>query len=389
MSITRRESMAMALALALAGGSRSWAQTAADGGQASLDSLARRTGRRFGSTVGGGPKGALTGSFADPRYQALLAAECGVLVPENELKWGRIRPSAKTFDFEGADRLLAFAEEHGMAFRGHTLLWHHPRWTPRWVFSHDFGASPAAEAERMIRGHVAAVCRRYGTRIYSYDVVNETIDQETGAMRETPFSKHMGGESVVDLAFHAAREAAPHAQLVYNDYMSWGAGEKHRTGVLKLLEGFRKRGTPVHALGVQAHLSDRDLQARQESEWRRFLDVVVAMDYELVITELDVNDGTLAADVPARDRAVADISRAYLDLMLSYSQLGDILVWGMVDRFSWLQNRTPREDGLPKRPTPYDSEFRPKPMREAIAAALASAPTRYVGRWAAGATPAR
>ena len=27
----------------------------------------------------------------------------------------------------------------------------------------------------------------------------------------------------------------------------------------------------------------------------------------------------------------------------------DVLVWGMCDRYSWLQNRTPRADGLPKR----------------------------------------
>lgn len=382
MRITRRQGMAMAFGLALAAGSRGLAQPAADGGQVSLDKLAQRTGRRFGSAVGAGPRGALTGSFADPRYRSLLAAECGVLVPENEMKWGRLRASESSFDFAGSDRLLAFAEEHGMAFRGHTLLWHHPRWTPRWLFSHDFGSRPAAEAERLIRDHVAAVCKRYGTRIYSYDVVNETIDEETGVMRQTPFSTHMGGEAVVDLAFHVAQQEAPHAQLVYNDYMSWGAGEKHRAGVLELLQGFRRRGTPVHALGVQAHLSDRDIETRREAEWRRFVDEVTAMDYELVITELDVNDGTLAAPPAARDKAVADLVRNYLDLMLSYPQTGDILVWGMVDRYSWHQNRTPREDGQPKRPAPYDSEFRSKPMRDAIAAALASAPTRFAGRGA-------
>ena len=28
--------------------------------------------------------------------------------------------------------------------------------------------------------------------------------------------------------------------------------------------------------------------------------------------------------------------------MLSYAQLGDILAWGMSDRYSWLQGLTPR-----------------------------------------------
>jgi endo-1,4-beta-xylanase len=59
--------------------------------------------------------------------------------------------------------------------------------------------------------------------------------------------------------------------------------------------------------------------------------------------------------------------------MLSYNQLGDILVWGMSDRYSWLQRNTPRADGLAKRPCPYDADFQPKPLREAIAAALRGA----------------
>jgi endo-1,4-beta-xylanase len=48
----------------------------------------------------------------------------------------------------------------------------------------------------------------------------------------------------------------------------------------------------------------------------------------------------------------------------------------MVDRFSWLNDRAPRTDGSPRRPCPYDRDFRPKPMREAIAAAFRSAPPR-------------
>ncbi len=39
--------------------------------------------------------------------------------------------------------------------------------------------------------------------------------------------------------------------------MSWERNsddETHMGGVLKLLEGFKKRGTPVDALGVQSHI---------------------------------------------------------------------------------------------------------------------------------------
>jgi len=73
---------------------------------------------------------------------------------------------------------------------------------------------------------------------------------------------------------------------------------------------------------------------------------------------------------------VADYTRGYLNLMLSYPQLRDVLAWGLSDRFSWIEGFEPRPDHARRRPTLYDAEFRPKPMRAAVAAALAAAPLR-------------
>lgn len=377
MELTRRESLALGLGLATTACAPINGGAASNPANASLNALARRSGRRFGSTIGSRNR-----SFRDPHYVDLITSECGLIVPENELKWQWTRPTPTSFNFAGADMIVDFAEEEGLAIRGHTLLWHHPNWFPAWVASYDFGANPRAEAERMIRAHVATICTRYGRRIYGYDVVNEAVDNHSGAMRETAFSRAMGSaEAVLDLAFHTARETAPHAQLVYNDYMSWEPGnENHRAGVLRCLEGFRRRGTPVDALGVQSHIGSGnnpgdgpDFGPHDEAAWRSFLDQVTAMGYALLITEFDVHDRGLPADIVARDNAVAEHARAYLDLMLTYRQLGDILAWGMTDKYSWLQGRTPRADGLPKRPCPYDADFRPKPLRGAIAAALRGA----------------
>jgi endo-1,4-beta-xylanase len=78
-----------------------------------------------------------------------------------------------------------------------------------------------------------------------------------------------------------------------------------------------------------------------------------------------------------RDREVADFTKAYFDLMLSYPQLRDVLCWGMVDRYSWLEDFDPRADKRPKRGTPYDRNFRPKPMRQAIASSFSQARVRH------------
>jgi endo-1,4-beta-xylanase len=376
MELTRRQALASGAATLASG-----AVARAPAGTPSLKSLAQRSGRRFGSAVAWAPPGADRPSFANPAYARILERECGLLVPENELKWQWTRRGGPgSFDFRAFDAIADYATGHGFKLRGHTLFWTPAKWYPKWLAEAEFKSG--THAARLLVSHVQTVCRRYGKRICSYDVVNEAVQPETGAIRDTNVTRALGGEAFLDLMFHTARAEAPHAQLVYNDYMSWeltGEDRTHAAGVLKLLEGFKKRGTPVDALGVQSHirlLKDApvaDIVRGSEGPWRRFIDAVVGMGYKLLITEFDVNDRMAPTAIAPRDRMVADYARAYLDLMLTYPQLRDVLCWGMVDRYSWLNGFDPRKDGTLKRGTPYDKDFRPKPLRAAIAAALVNA----------------
>jgi endo-1,4-beta-xylanase len=143
----------------------------------------------------------------------------------------------------------------------------------------------------------------------------------------------------------------------------------------------KKNNVPVDVLGIQSHIgSDGSgtglLDDADQRAWRKFLDDVAQMGIDLAITEFDVDDRSISGTIAERDQAVADNGKAYLDLMLSYPQLRYVMAWGIVDKFSWLQNRAPRPDGLPKRCTPYDDDFRPKRLREAVAQSLAAAPSR-------------
>ncbi len=351
---------------------------APDGGE-SLDQLAREKGLRFGTALGGR-------GLADAALTGLIKAQCGVIVPENELKLPTIQPTPGDFHFERAEALLAFAEASQMLMRGHCLLWHHPRWVPTWLNTYDFGANPATGAATLLGNHIYTTTRRFGKRIASWDVINEAVDNVTGEMRETPLSKALGSpQAVLDLAFHQARGSLPDTELVYNDYMGWEpAGGPHRDGVLRMLEHFRREKVPVDAVGIQAHLgsgnqpnnADRPFDARDERAWRKFLEEVTGMGYRLLITEFDVHDATLTGDVARRDAEVAALGRAFLDLTLDFKQVNVLMCWGLVDSYSWLQSRTPRADGAPKRPTPYDAQLQPKPLRAAIASALRGAPKR-------------
>jgi endo-1,4-beta-xylanase len=350
----------------------------------SLDGLAKSKGMRVGNAIGISGSGSRSKSrFHDDRYRALMQRECGVLVCENETKWQHLRPSPDVFRFAQADEMFAWATSNSLLVRGHTLMWQPSKWMPRWVNEHDFGADPRKEAERLLTEHVSTVCKHFGDIVSSYDVVNEAVDPKTGELRANVFTERLGAYEQLDLMFRLAREYAPQAQLVYNDYMSWGDGYiQHRAGVLKLLAEFRKRGTPVQALGLQSHIgatedgSEKTSGKAYEAEWRKFLDEVTAMGYDLLITEFDVNDREFPSDVAARDADVAAVGKSYLDLTLSYPRLRTMMTWGLIDPVSWLQDRYPRDDKLPQRCNPYDGEFHAKALRGAIADAIRAMPAR-------------
>lgn len=95
------------------------------------------------------------------------------------------------------------------------------------------------------------------------------------------------------------------------------------------------------------------------------------MKLQVFVTELDVDDSGLPADITERDRLVAELYRSYLDNILRQKSVKAVLTWCLSDRDSWLQHFRPRKDGLPQRPLPFDAGLNPKPaffdLRDALA----------------------
>lgn len=364
--LSRREFGAMAIAapLCIAAGPPT-ALESAD----SLDHLARAKGMRFGSAVN-------VRTIADPRRARLIKRQCGIIVAENEFKFPYLRPDPKTTNTTDADLITGFAKRNGLIMRGHNLLWNRQEFIGGWLTESNLGKQPAAALEAVLIDHADALCRRY-PQIASWDVVNESIDPETGAHRDS-IATRLLGELIIDRLFHTARRAAPAAELVYNDYMGWNSNEeKHRSGVLRLLERMRKRGVPCDTLGIQGHIAvPNEPIGSRPAAWRAFLTEVSAMGYRIAITEFDVDDRNAPTDVAQRDDAVAAVARVFLDETLAFPNLRDVLCWGLDDTGSWLQTYNPRADKQPQRSLPYDGTLSPKKLRQTIADAFGSAPAR-------------
>jgi endo-1,4-beta-xylanase len=321
--------------------------------------------------------GAATGYgnlLRDAAFAARFQEECGILVPENEMKMGPLRPTPDSFNFVPSDWLEEFARTRGLLFRGHTLVWHSQ--LPSWFQS----TANTQNANQILLQHISTVAGRYAGKMHSWDVVNEAINVPDGradGLRNTPWLQLLGPD-YIEIAFRAAAEADPNTMLVYNDFgldYDTTSHDQKRNAVLKLLERLKTAGVPIHAFGMQAHLSASETRF-SAAKIQTFFRNVADLGLKIMITELDVRDQTLPADVAIRDSIVAKVYQDYLSAALSEPAVIAVLTWGLADRYTWLSSFAPRADGVPVRPLPLDADLNRKPAWSAMAGAFDTAPMR-------------
>lgn len=304
----------------------------------------------------------------EPLYASTVADQANILVAENVMKWVALRPAPDKFDFRAADELLTFTEAHQQKLRGHNLCWHES--IPAWFA----GTVNKDNARQFLTQHIQTVAGRYAGKIHSWDVVNEAVDIKSGrpdGLRNTPWLELIGPD-YLDLAYRTARQADPNALLTYNDYDIETDLPDHvakREQVMQLVRGFKKRGVPIDAVGVQSHLSATNPLPGQGL--RSFVRELRRMNLQVFVTEMDVNERKLEGSEQERDLAIATIYRDYASMMLAEPNVTALLTWGISDRYTWLNSpKLARLDGKPQRCLPLDADYKPTPaffaLRDAI-----------------------
>jgi endo-1,4-beta-xylanase len=292
----------------------------------------------------------------DPEYAAVAKREFNVIVAENEFKWESFRPDVSSFEFSKLDAMVEFAESNCMKLRGHTLVWH--RQNPAWLTSSTWTRARAIE---IMRDHISTVVGRYKGRVFSWDVVNEAID-ETGRLRPTLWLDAIGPD-YIKLAFYYAHRADPDARLYLNDYGIEGLNIKSN-GAYEVFRDLLAKNVPIHGVGWQSHVSngfritkDHQINARR----------LAALGLEISVTELDVR-----IRLPSTPEELAQQALAYGDMVrfcLAEKNCKALLTWGITDKHSWIPDWFPGEgDALP-----FDRNFQPKPAYTAMMRALRGA----------------
>lgn len=300
-----------------------------------------------------------------------------------------------SYNFSQTDAFLDFANQNNLTFRGHPLIWNEFN-SPWLVDKFKDGSTTNSEIDKIFVNHITMIAQRHAGQVSSWDVINEAIKVEDGRsdnLKDTTKSGVRGekfptwlnflGPNYIERAFKIAAQADPNAILTYNDNglaysNSYGTsyGEQRREAVLNLLSRLKAKNTPVHALGIQSHLEGHRNKEFDAKKFRQFLSDVASMDIEIIISELDVRDHKLPKNVAKRDRAVAETYYEYLSVVLDEPAVTTVINWGLSDRYTWLTNFAPRNDGAAVRPLLLDRQYRRKPAWKAVARALKEAPSR-------------
>ncbi len=305
----------------------------------------------------------------EPNAAILIPQQFNSITPENIMKCEVIHPQWDKYNFDLADKYVAYGKKNKMFIVGHTLVWH-SQLSP---FINNIQSSDSLMM--FMTNHINTVAGRYAGKVNSWDVVNEALNED-GTLRKSIFLEKLG-EDYLRKAFELAAKADPKAELYYNDYNI--EQPKKRAGAIKLIKKIQASGTKIDGVGIQAHWS---INGPPLQDIENSIIEFSALGLKISFTELDLtvlpNPWDLkGADVNQNfegspfmnpypnglpDSLQRKLAKDYEDLFKLFikykNKIERVTFWGVNDGQSWL-NGWPIKDRT-NYPLLFDSNFKPK-----------------------------
>jgi endo-1,4-beta-xylanase len=249
-----------------------------------------------------------SGDVNNATYAAAAKSQFDMVVCENEMKFESTENPIGTFKYNGGDAVSTFAVANNMKMRGHNFIWH----------SQSSSAAGAvkdrATGLTVMRNHIEAVGGHFKTKIYEWDVLNETYSGGTGSLW------YKIGADYTDSALAISRRVLGTSGYLYsNDYGADGVNSKS-TAILNIAKKWLDNDVPLDGIGFQCHLNSPINKNDISANIKRFGDLGLRVS----LTEIDIKNAT-ATDW-------TNLVNACLENFNCVS----FVTWGLSDSRSWI-----------------------------------------------------
>ena len=280
----------------------------------------------------------------DANTSKVIANTFNYVVGENAMKVSSTEPSRGSFNFSEGDAIVSWAKKNNIKVRGHTLCWHSQ--IPSWIGNSDQAANPHGWTKKqlleILKNHIYGVVQHFAGEIEEWDVVNECLqDGQSGngyQFRSNSIWQSVIGEEFIDSAFVWARRAADakgdyNVKLFLNDYNtdSWNDGKTK--ALYNLAVRLKKDGIPIDGIGLQMHTGVGRFQPEGvETTVQKCKEAGLIC----IITEMDMPGSNPITSSELSSQATKYAKAA--EIMAKYDNFPSMLIWGVRDDQSWLDN---------------------------------------------------
>lgn len=241
----------------------------------------------------------------------------------NSAKWGLVEPEQDLMMWDILDKHYKYAMDNGFPYKQHNFIWDSQQ--PEWL-SDLTNEQIRIEVEEWI----AAYAERYpDTKMI--EVVNEPTRDPP------PYKQALGGNGETGYdwiiwSYEKARQYAPHATLILNDYDVL-KNSNVRQKLIEIALILRERGL-IDAIGCQGHF----LEGQNAAGIQSALDEIAQTGLDIYITELDINI--------ANDQGQLNKYKDIFAPMWQHPSVKGITLWGYKEGAMWRDDAfMVRDDG--------------------------------------------
>lgn len=287
----------------------------------------------------------------------LLKKHFNAATAGNAMKPDALQRTKGAFTFTDADKLVDKILSEGMEMHGHTLVWHQQ--SPDWMNTttdESGNTIPLGREEALtnLKTHIKTVVEHFGSRVISWDVVNEAMNDNPqtpadwkASLRQAPWYQAIG-DDYIEQAFLAAREVLDQhpdwdIKLYYNDYNL--DNQNKSKAVYNMVNEINSNYQATHpgkllidGVGMQGHYMVSTNPANVKLSLERF----ISLGVEVSITELDIQAGS---NYQLSDKLAEAQGYLYAQLFKIFKEhaanIGRVTIWGLDDSTSWRASTNP------------------------------------------------